>query len=158
MSYLKTIVVAAVAIVLWAVCEGFGAVNGWWSIAPAGNARLLMDAAVEIVKTQNRGNKEPPGSPLPRGTWLGSFSLNWQATNRHIRFFLLQTSILEKLSPPLCDIVTGQRNSYQRLLELESNNFFGSTVSQGVDPLGFRYGCATEPALTFSAFVNPLNS
>ena len=58
MFYLKTIVATAVAIVLWAVCVGFGAVNGWWStpIAPTGNARLFMDAAIEIVATKNRGN------------------------------------------------------------------------------------------------------
>lgn len=58
MFYLKTIVATAVAIVLWGVCVGFGAVNGWWSapIAPAGNARLFMDAAIEIVETKNRGN------------------------------------------------------------------------------------------------------
>lgn len=58
MFYLKAIVATAVALALWAVCVGFGAVNGWWStpIAPTGNARLFMDAAVEIVERKNRGN------------------------------------------------------------------------------------------------------
>ena len=58
MFYLKAIVATAVTIVLWAVCVGFGAVSGWWStpIAPTGNARVFMDAAVEIVETKNRGN------------------------------------------------------------------------------------------------------
>jgi len=58
MFYLKAIVATTVAIVLWAVLVGFGAVNGWWStpIAPTGNASLFMDAAVEIVETKNRGN------------------------------------------------------------------------------------------------------
>ena len=58
MFYFKAVVATAVAILLWAVCVGFGAVNGWWStpIAPTGNARLFMDAAVEIFESKNRGN------------------------------------------------------------------------------------------------------
>ena len=58
MFYLKAIVATAVAIVLWVACVGFGAVNGWWStpIAPTGNARVFMDAAVETVEAKNRGN------------------------------------------------------------------------------------------------------
>ena len=41
-----------------------------------------------------------------------------------VRNFLLQTSILEKLTSSLCDAVTEQRNSHQRLRELDANNFF----------------------------------
>jgi len=58
MFYLKAIVATVLAIALWAVFAGFGALNGWWNtaIAPAENTRLFMDAAVEIIETKNRGN------------------------------------------------------------------------------------------------------
>jgi LuxR family transcriptional regulator, maltose regulon positive regulatory protein len=41
-----------------------------------------------------------------------------------VRNFLLQTSILDRLSGPLCDAVTGQQDSNARLLALERGNFF----------------------------------
>ncbi|WP_217595205.1 LuxR C-terminal-related transcriptional regulator [Cohnella sp. GbtcB17] len=41
-----------------------------------------------------------------------------------IRNFLLQTSILERLSGPLCDAVTGEGESGARLEALEKGNFF----------------------------------
>jgi LuxR family transcriptional regulator, maltose regulon positive regulatory protein len=41
-----------------------------------------------------------------------------------IQRFLLQTSILERLSGPLCDAVTGQRNSQEVLEQLEQANLF----------------------------------
>lgn len=41
-----------------------------------------------------------------------------------VRSFLLQTSILERLCGSLCDAVTSQSNSHQRLLELERGNLF----------------------------------
>ncbi|OAS21553.1 LuxR C-terminal-related transcriptional regulator [Paenibacillus oryzisoli] len=42
----------------------------------------------------------------------------------HIRNFLLQTSILERLYGPLCDAVTGQEDGSLRLEALERGNFF----------------------------------
>jgi LuxR family maltose regulon positive regulatory protein len=42
----------------------------------------------------------------------------------HMRDFLLQTSILEQLSGPLCDAVTRQKNSRQILNTLEQTNLF----------------------------------
>src|SRR5207302_1361473 len=41
-----------------------------------------------------------------------------------VRSFLLQTSILDRLSGPLCDAVTGQEESNERLEALERGNFF----------------------------------
>jgi LuxR family maltose regulon positive regulatory protein len=41
-----------------------------------------------------------------------------------VRSFLLQTSILDRLSGPLCDAVTGQEESNARLEALERGNFF----------------------------------
>jgi len=42
----------------------------------------------------------------------------------HLRNFLLQTSILTRLSGPLCDAVTEQENSHQMLNALEKANLF----------------------------------
>jgi LuxR family maltose regulon positive regulatory protein len=42
----------------------------------------------------------------------------------HIQNFLLYTSILERLYGPLCDTVTGQKDSYQKLIDLERANLF----------------------------------
>ena len=42
----------------------------------------------------------------------------------HIRSFLLQTSILNRLTGSLCDAVTGQENGQQMLDELEKANLF----------------------------------
>ena len=41
-----------------------------------------------------------------------------------VRRFLLQTSILERLSGPLCDAVTGQDGGKAQLAELERGNLF----------------------------------
>jgi LuxR family transcriptional regulator, maltose regulon positive regulatory protein len=41
-----------------------------------------------------------------------------------VRSFLLQTSILDRLSGSLCDAVTGQEEGHARLLALERGNFF----------------------------------
>jgi ATP/maltotriose-dependent transcriptional regulator MalT len=48
---------------------------------------------------------------------LGSLDARW-------RDFLLQTSILDSFSAPLCDVVTGKRGSADRLAELERANLF----------------------------------
>jgi len=42
----------------------------------------------------------------------------------HVRTFLLQTSILERLSGPLCDAITGQEDSRGMLEALERGNLF----------------------------------
>ena len=42
----------------------------------------------------------------------------------HVRSFLLQTSILDRLNGPLCDAVTGQDEGNARLEALERGNFF----------------------------------
>src|SRR3712207_200105 len=47
-----------------------------------------------------------------------------QRQPERIRSFLLQTSILERLSGPLCDAVTGQADGNARLEALERGNFF----------------------------------
>jgi LuxR family maltose regulon positive regulatory protein len=87
----------------------------------------------------------------PAGVYLASLSLRqspdpdgfvsaFDGSNRHIvdyltevvlgsldarqRDFLLQTSILDSFSAPLCDAVTGRRRSAARLVELERANLF----------------------------------
>ena len=47
-----------------------------------------------------------------------------QRQPEQIRSFLLQTSILERLSGPLCDVVTDQEEGNARLETLERGNFF----------------------------------
>ena len=47
-----------------------------------------------------------------------------QRQPEHIRSFLLRTSILERLSGPLCDAVTGQEEGNAMLETLERGNFF----------------------------------
>ena len=47
-----------------------------------------------------------------------------QRQPEQVRSFLLQTSILERLSGPLCDVVTDQEEGNARLETLERGNFF----------------------------------
>lgn len=47
-----------------------------------------------------------------------------QRQQGHVRSFLLQTSILDRLHGPLCDAVTGQEDGNARLDALERGNFF----------------------------------
>lgn len=47
-----------------------------------------------------------------------------QRQPEQVRDFLLHTSILDRLSGPLCDAVTGQENSRARLEALQRGNFF----------------------------------
>ncbi|MCU0495218.1 MAG: LuxR C-terminal-related transcriptional regulator [Chloroflexaceae bacterium] len=63
----------------------------------AGNHRYILDYLIEEVL-----QRQPEG----------------------VRSFLLQTAILERLSGPLCDAVTGQPNGKARLEALERGNFF----------------------------------
>src|SRR5919199_1811962 len=44
--------------------------------------------------------------------------------SEHVRHFLLQTAILDRLSGPLCDAITGQQGGTARLEALERGNFF----------------------------------
>ena len=47
-----------------------------------------------------------------------------QRQPEHVQHFLLQTSILDRLSGPLCDAVTGQDGGKARLMALERGNLF----------------------------------
>ena len=47
-----------------------------------------------------------------------------QRQPEHVRHFLLQTSILDRLSGPLCDAVTGQDGGKAMLAALERGNLF----------------------------------
>ena len=47
-----------------------------------------------------------------------------QRQPERVRSFLLQTAILDRLSGPLCDAVTGQEDGSARLEALERGNFF----------------------------------
>jgi LuxR family transcriptional regulator, maltose regulon positive regulatory protein len=60
-----------------------------------------------------------------------------QGQIEEVRNFLRQTSILEQLSPSLCEAVTGQKNSHQLLRYLERNNLF--LVPQDDHRVWYRY-------------------
>jgi LuxR family maltose regulon positive regulatory protein len=47
-----------------------------------------------------------------------------QRQPEHVRSFLLQTAVLDRLHGPLCDAVTGQERSHTQLKALERGNFF----------------------------------
>jgi LuxR family transcriptional regulator, maltose regulon positive regulatory protein len=51
-----------------------------------------------------------------------------QCQTESVRSFLLQTSILDRLSGSLCDAVTGQRKSNELLVALERSNLFVSPL------------------------------
>lgn len=61
--------------------------------------------------------------------------LNSQA--EEMREFLRRTSILDQLSPALCEAVTGQKDSRQHLQDLETNNLF--LVSLDEERTWYRY-------------------
>ncbi len=83
-----------------------------WDAAQAGNFihaftgsnRYILDYLVEEVLEQR-----------PQGT----------------KDFLLQTSILERLSSPLCDALTGQSNGQKTLGQLEQANLFIAPLDEG---------------------------
>ncbi|SFN82581.1 LuxR family transcriptional regulator, maltose regulon positive regulatory protein [Mycetocola miduiensis] len=60
-----------------------------------------------------------------------------EATRPGVREFLLQTSVLDRLSGPLCDAVTGQAGSDRMLATLERENLF--VVPLDDDREWFRY-------------------
>ena len=47
-----------------------------------------------------------------------------------LRNFLLKTSVLERLSAPLCDVLTGRADSHDRLQELERANLFIAPLNE----------------------------
>ena len=103
----------------------------------------LASETLEVLHERTEG--------WPAGVYLASLSLRhapdpdqfvsaFDGSNRHVvdyltevvlgsldarrRDFLLQTSILDSFSAPLCDAVTGKRGSADRLAELERANLF----------------------------------
>lgn len=58
MSHAKIVVVALLAVGLWAAVVLVGALYGWWRqpVAPTGDAQAFMRAAVEMIEEGNRGN------------------------------------------------------------------------------------------------------
>jgi LuxR family maltose regulon positive regulatory protein len=119
-----------------------------YSVAEAGAVLEAMDSGlpdqlVDLLVRRTEG--------WPAGIYLAALSLRGRSdprafvdaftgTTRHvadvlsqdvlaqqseeIRSFLLQTSILEELTPPLCDAVTGRTDADLMLPELERSNLF----------------------------------
>ena len=57
-------------------------------------------------------------------SWTIWSTRSCSASPTRVRSFLLQTAILDRLSGPLCDAVTGQEDGKARLEALERGNFF----------------------------------
>lgn len=57
MFYVKAVATTLIALVLWAFLIAAGAVMGWWRqpLAPPGDARAFMDAAVRMIQSRNPG-------------------------------------------------------------------------------------------------------
>ena len=86
-------------------------------------------AGLQLAALSLQGRKDPSGF-LKKfkgdNRYIADY-LTEEVLNRqpeHLRNFLLQTSILERLSGPLCDAVTQQENSRQMLNTLEKANLF----------------------------------
>ena len=55
---MKRLMLVLLAVILWTAVAASGAFRGWWltPIAPKGNARAFMDAAIAMADAQSRGN------------------------------------------------------------------------------------------------------
>lgn len=55
---MKRLMVVVLATTLWIAVTAYGAITGWWltPVAPKGDARAFMNAAIAMGNTQSRGN------------------------------------------------------------------------------------------------------
>jgi LuxR family transcriptional regulator, maltose regulon positive regulatory protein len=103
----------------------------------------LSDQDVATLEGRTEGwavGLQLAGLSIQKQANLKSFIAEFSGSHRHIldylteevlqqqpediRTFLLQTSILERLSGPLCDALTGRINSHNVLAQLEAENLF----------------------------------
>jgi LuxR family transcriptional regulator, maltose regulon positive regulatory protein len=103
-------------------------------LAPADIARLQLRtegwaAGLQLAALSLHGREDRhsfissfAGDDRPIVDYLGFEVLDGQP--EAVRRFLLRTSILDRLSAPLCDAVTAADDSAERLLELERANLF----------------------------------
>ena len=96
----------------------------------ARNAHRRMDCGFATRRTVAVWDAKDPSGFIEKfkgdNRYIADY-LTEEVLNRqpeHLRNFLLQTSILESLSGPLCDAVTRQENSRQMLNTLEKANLF----------------------------------
>jgi LuxR family maltose regulon positive regulatory protein len=82
-------------------------------------------AGLQLAGISLRGNPDvvlPAGDDRHIGDYLAAEVLDRAAPDE--RRFLLRTSILDRMSGPLCDAVTGEPGGAERLAELDRRNLF----------------------------------
>lgn len=116
----------------------------------------LSESEIEILKNRTEGwvaGLQLAALSLKKGRDAAKFVETFRGTHRHvldylieevlnnqpeaIRVFLRRTSILDQLSPALCEAVTGQKESGEYLKYLENNNLF--VVSLDEERRWYRY-------------------
>ena len=86
-------------------------------------------AGLQLAALSMRGQEDVPGfieAFAGDDRYIADYLVEevLQRQPEHVRSFLLQTSILDRLSGPLCDVVTGQENGKRMLEALERGNLF----------------------------------
>jgi len=83
-----------------------------------------------LASPEVRNSLEDLGSHSPRqlAEYLADNVLALQATRTQV--FLLRTSLLTRLTAPLCNLVTGRQDSQEVLLELERSGLFVRSLDQ----------------------------
>jgi LuxR family maltose regulon positive regulatory protein len=86
-------------------------------------------AGLQLAALSMKGHKDVPGfiqAFAGDNRYIVDFLMEevLQRQPGSVRSFLLQTSILDRLSGPLCDVVTGQSGGRSQLESLERGNFF----------------------------------
>ncbi len=90
-----------------------------------GWAAALQLAALSLQGRDDRVGSSSPGSPATTGSsWTTSPTRSSTGSPPDVRRFLLETSILDRLTGPLCDAVTGRTDGKAMLESLERQNLF----------------------------------
>jgi LuxR family transcriptional regulator, maltose regulon positive regulatory protein len=97
-------------------------------VAALGDRPKIWVAGLQLAALSLRATPTSPpswwGSPAATATSWTTWPRRCWTASTHLREFLLETSILERLSGPLCAAVTGRSDSQQLLEQVERANLF----------------------------------